>query len=222
MHANHIIFTTIFSIQIYSFCCQDHLPTNSKCFGYEKNCDKTNFDYKCDQKSEEFFSEADFGYVQRRIKSMKTICKAKSKIGGTLKCSDQLQFCSGKNIWIDFRDMKIREKEIIRYNKDVLKMGQIAAKCELDEKMLKNEIVHDGPLQSWANEIANFKTFDQNQVLTCDLRINKPTIFLKLDATVNMYHHFCDFFNLYASLHINGSDFSRDINILSKAFFHLK
>nr|CAD7195122.1 unnamed protein product [Timema douglasi] len=34
---------------------------------------------------------------------------------------------------------------------------------------------------------------------------------------VNMYHHFCDFFNLYASLHVNSSHpstFSTDIHIL--------
>ncbi|CAB1314819.1 unnamed protein product, partial [Coregonus sp. 'balchen'] len=36
---------------------------------------------------------------------------------------------------------------------------------------------------------------------------------MKLDAGVNMYHHFCDFVNLYISQHINNS-FSRDINIL--------
>ena len=32
-----------------------------------------------------------------------------------------------------------------------------------------------------------------------------------------MYHHFCDFFNLYLSLHVNGTHkemFSRDVNIL--------
>lgn len=32
-----------------------------------------------------------------------------------------------------------------------------------------------------------------------------------------MYHHFCDFFNLYTSLHVNASHpsaFSKDINIL--------
>ena len=36
-------------------------------------------------------------------------------------------------------------------------------------------------------------------------------------AAVNMYHHFCDFFNLYLSLHVNGTHkemFSRDVNIL--------
>lgn len=36
-------------------------------------------------------------------------------------------------------------------------------------------------------------------------------------SAVNMYHHFCDFFNLYASLHLNMSHptaFSNDINIV--------
>ncbi|CAL8236846.1 unnamed protein product [Boreogadus saida] len=47
----------------------------------------------------------------------------------------------------------------------------------------------------------------------CDLVIEKPTVFMKLDAGVNMYHHFCDFVNLYVSQHINNS-FSRDINLL--------
>ena len=32
-------------------------------------------------------------------------------------------------------------------------------------------------------------------------------------AGVNLYHHFCDFFNLYASQHANGS-FSDDIYIV--------
>jgi hypothetical protein len=30
---------------------------------------------------------------------------------------------------------------------------------------------------------------------------------------VNLYHHYCDFFNLFASQHINGS-FDDDINIV--------
>ena len=34
---------------------------------------------------------------------------------------------------------------------------------------------------------------------------------------VSMYHHFCDFFNLYASLHVNNSHpdvWSMDVNII--------
>lgn len=55
----------------------------------------------------------------------------------------------------------------------------------------------------------NFKIDEYN----CDEIVVRPTIFIKLDAVVNMYHHFCDFFNLYASQHINGS-FSDDVQIV--------
>lgn len=34
-----------------------------------------------------------------------------------------------------------------------------------------------------------------------------------LVAVVNMYHHFCDFFNLYVTQHVNGS-FDTDVNIV--------
>lgn len=47
----------------------------------------------------------------------------------------------------------------------------------------------------------------------CDEIIHEPTMVVKLDATVNMYHHFCDFVNLYASLHFNRTAFS-DVNII--------
>ena len=39
-------------------------------------------------------------------------------------------------------------------------------------------------------------------------------ILLFLNVGVNLYHHFCDFFNLYASQHINGS-FSQDVYIIN-------
>ena len=73
----------------------------------------------------------------------------------------------------------------------------------------------------------------------CDVYVDQPTFIMKIDASkhlavccllnkhttnihflllaVNMYHHFCDFFNLYTSLHVNGTTkemFSRDINVL--------
>ncbi len=40
------------------------------------------------------------------------------------------------------------------------------------------------------------------------------TSFLVMIIGVNLYHHYCDFFNLYASQHINGS-FSDDIYIVN-------
>lgn len=103
---------------------------------------------------------------------------------------------------------------------DVLKEGQIGGKCKLNKVRLQSEATHQSPLQSWAPEIQHFEELpdlvnEQSQM--CDVFVDKPTFIMKIDATVNMYHHFCDFFNLYTSLHVNGTHnemFSRDINIL--------
>ena len=45
-----------------------------------------------------------------------------------------------------------------------------------------------------------------------------------MDATVNMYHHFCDFLNLYLSLHVRKTEedgtkmFSTDNQVQTKEF----
>lgn len=78
---------------------------------------------------------------------------------------------------------------------------------------------HLSPLQSWAPELRNFETYNERPIETnkCDRIIEKPTIIMKIDANINMYHHFCDFFNLYASQHVNMTHptaFSLDNNII--------
>ena len=36
-----------------------------------------------------------------------------------------------------------------RYREDVLSVGQIGGKCELDKKALTSQLDHKSPLQSW-------------------------------------------------------------------------
>uniref|UniRef100_A0A1I7WMA2 Protein FAR1-RELATED SEQUENCE n=1 Tax=Heterorhabditis bacteriophora TaxID=37862 RepID=A0A1I7WMA2_HETBA len=74
---------------------------------------------------------------------------------------------------------------------------------------------HKGYLQSWAHELEHFESLSSFAVNSnnCDVVFEKPTVIMKLDASVNMYHHFCDFVNLYASQHINGT-FIQDIEIV--------
>ena len=59
------------------------------------------------------------------------------------------------------------------------------------------------PLQSWAPELRNLA--EQTKKDKCDITIDTPTYIMKIDASVNMYHHFCDFLNLYASQHLNAT-----------------
>ncbi|XP_071042863.1 EGF domain-specific O-linked N-acetylglucosamine transferase isoform X2 [Parasteatoda tepidariorum] len=101
------------------------------------------------------------------------------------------------------------------YRDDVIREGQVGGHCKLKKKLLKQQGQHKSPLQSWYAEFEHFTELpelpkDQN---LCDIIINQPTFIMKLDAAVNMYHHFCDFLNLYATLHMNQT-FSTDVQIL--------
>jgi protein O-GlcNAc transferase len=102
---------------------------------------------------------------------------------------------------------------------NVLKAGEVGGFCELHEERLKEEMDHMSPLQSWSPELRFFRKLENRPILNnkCDEIIDKPTIILKIDASINMYHHFCDFFNLYASQHVNLSHpagFDTDNHIL--------
>ncbi|XP_045618392.1 EGF domain-specific O-linked N-acetylglucosamine transferase [Procambarus clarkii] len=202
------------------------------CWGYEEGCTS---DYAYSQPScpgdskgwvqtkheqiHTFKQQGDFGYVKEQREQLKVYCRPEEEGDSSLECTDHLQFCRGKNIYIDFRPLKHR-KEIVHYHMDVLDTGQIGGHCRLDKKLLAKNAVQISPLQSWGPEIRHF-TEQEEQVeprgKMCDRWVDTPTFIMKLDATVNMYHHFCDFFNLYASQHLNSSDefaFSRNTQIL--------
>ena len=111
----------------------------------------------------------------------------------------------------------------------------------LHKKRLEAECDHISPLQSWGPELRHFVEIKERPLESdmCDAVIEKPAIVMKIDASknhlkarslsrsiklislsvpaVSMYHHFCDFLNLYASLHLNGthsSMFSNDVTIM--------
>jgi len=48
----------------------------------------------------------------------------------------------------------------------------------------------------------------------CDVVVEEPVLFVQLDFGGNMYHHFCDFFNLYLTQLANNSWFGTDNNIV--------
>ncbi|GIY59119.1 EGF domain-specific O-linked N-acetylglucosamine transferase [Caerostris extrusa] len=135
------------------------------------------------------------------------------KNGSFLECSKFMRFCRGKHIMFDFKTLTSLP-EPMRYRDDVIREGQVGGYCKVKKKTLKQQGQHKSPLQSWYAEFEHLtelpKPLDND---SCDIVINEPTFIMKLDATVNMYHHFCDFLNLYASLHMNQT-FSTDLRIL--------
>lgn len=153
-----------------------------------------------------FYNQADFGYIQNQINELSLICEPHYITDSSLECSKYLRFCRGRNLLFDFRDLAQR-KELIRYHMDVLKPQQLLGHCQFNRTRLEAELDHMGALQSWAPELRNFDVLPTSLMASgaCDLVVDTPTFIMKIDATYNMYHHFCDFFNLYASLFVNQS-----------------
>jgi len=95
----------------------------------------------------------------------------------------------------------------MRYRGDVLLDGQVKGwNCDFKRKQFLKLNGHKSPLQSWFEEVEHFVVSDS---VKCDINVTKPAYLMKLDATVNMYHHFCDFINLYITRHFNN-DFNDD------------
>uniref|UniRef100_T1JAU4 EGF domain-specific O-linked N-acetylglucosamine transferase n=1 Tax=Strigamia maritima TaxID=126957 RepID=T1JAU4_STRMM len=208
--------------------CPYHKYTKQNgCWGYEKNCTPRQIysipscpgDHGGWAKSKQdqidlFFSQGDFGYIRDREKEMKPLCKSTHPDDTSLYCADHSRYCRATNIMFDF-DNLLNIESPMRYRMDVLKKGQLGGHCKLNVQLLEERLTHKSPLQSWAAEIQNFIEIPYRPIADgkCDIIVEKPTFLMKLDATVNMYHHFCDFFNLYLSQHMNNS-FSQNVNIL--------
>ncbi|KAJ8933646.1 hypothetical protein NQ318_019291 [Aromia moschata] len=149
---------------------------------------------------------------------MKVFCESLFPDDSSLECSEHLRFCRGRNIMINFTKLLNRE-EPIRYKMDVLSEGDIGGYCDFYKDKPNEQADHISPLQSWGPEMRYFTKLTRRPMVEgdCDVIIEKPTFIMKIDATVNMYHHFCDFLNLYASLHLNATQqdaFSTDVHVL--------
>ncbi|KAL0894744.1 hypothetical protein ABMA27_013278 [Loxostege sticticalis] len=213
-------------------CPFKSLVGKKACWGYEYNCNKSLSyhvrprcpgDHRGWVKTKEaqystFFTQADFGYVKEQKEELMVMCEASYPHDSSLECSKYLRFCRGRNLMLNFTGL-IGRGNNLRYKMDILGPGQIGGYCNFHSERLLKEAEHMSALQSWAPELVNFVKTEKRPIPdgVCDVTIDKPTFIMKLDATVNMYHHFCDFFNLYASLHVNSthpSTFSRDNHIL--------
>ncbi|RXG69537.1 EGF domain-specific O-linked N-acetylglucosamine transferase [Armadillidium vulgare] len=201
---------------------KNYLDDGTSCWGYENGCSKGNSysNFSCpghhkgwvESKEEQlstFYKQGDFGFVEEHRNHLRPYCIKSQDGDSTLHCSEHVQFCHGRNIMIDFRDLKSR-KEPVRYHTDVLKPGQIGGKCGLNKGLLNKNLDLISALQSWGPELRNFVALNESvhrgSNLCDDVWVSKPAIVTKLDASVSMYHHFCDFLNLYISQHVNNSD----------------
>uniref|UniRef100_A0A2R9C1Q2 EGF domain-specific O-linked N-acetylglucosamine transferase n=1 Tax=Pan paniscus TaxID=9597 RepID=A0A2R9C1Q2_PANPA len=202
-----------------------HLEKLKYCWGYEKSCKpEFRFGYPVcsyvdmgwtdtlESAEDIFWKQADFGYARERLEEMHVLCQPKETSDSSLVCSRYLQYCRATNLYLDLRNIKRNHD---RFKEDFFQSGEIGGHCKLDIRTLMSEGQRKSPLQSWFAELQSYTQLNFRPIedAKCDIVIEKPTYFMKLDAGVNMYHHFCDFINLYITQHVNNS-FSTDVYIV--------
>ncbi|XP_019622565.1 PREDICTED: EGF domain-specific O-linked N-acetylglucosamine transferase-like [Branchiostoma belcheri] len=202
----------------------------SQCWGYEEDCPRqarysppvcaqewqTGRRHRLNN-TERFWIDAGFGYVREQKRQLVPICEARRQEGSWLECSEYARHCRGRDLYLDFRRLRIQESRVSANRRDILGPGEIGGRCKVHADTLlsmKGHEVHG--LMSWYAELENLTSLNFQPTAgneNCDVILDRPTYFMKLDMGVNMYHHFCDFLNLYISQHVNGS-FSTDVNIV--------
>ncbi|KAF8370918.1 hypothetical protein PRIPAC_77347, partial [Pristionchus pacificus] len=210
----------------------EEVLSNGRCWGHEPDCpfDKS---YSAERivcslpvaagkiqnrkvQRDHFFEQADWGYLRGNGRSERNgICTSGDAEKSRLVCSDHLAHCTAENIFFDFSNLHAKRSK--RYRDDVIQAGQVGGNCDnFNKKLLDSHTDRQSYLQSWGAELKHFEASSEFVVDDdhCDVIFEKLTIVIKLDASINMFHHFCDFINLYASQHINGSLFDTDVDIL--------
>uniref|UniRef100_A0A4W6FEF5 EGF domain-specific O-linked N-acetylglucosamine transferase n=1 Tax=Lates calcarifer TaxID=8187 RepID=A0A4W6FEF5_LATCA len=163
---------------------KDALLDVSACWGYEKNCDPGKR----------------FGYP---------VCtKADSGWARSLEAAQELFWKQA-----DFGYVKERLSELKTLCK-ASKPGHSSLRCSSHTRFCKATNLYLD-LQKPRRSHERYKEdFIQKGEIGGFCRLNKRALAcVETGEGVNMYHHFCDFVNLYISQHINNS-FSTDINIV--------
>ncbi|XP_076815217.1 EGF domain-specific O-linked N-acetylglucosamine transferase-like isoform X2 [Clavelina lepadiformis] len=202
---------------------QMNYKSDGSCWGYEPLCMadmKFGREYSsCASKKEEndFWELVDFGYVKKLQDELLVICKPNHNTDSYLYCTKYTRYCRAKHLYLDFTKLLI-PGNTDKYREDVFEPGQIGGHCSFDKALLESQSKHKSPLQSWYAELQQFSQLPfkpMEETRNCDIVVNKTVVLMKLDYGGNMFHHFCDFFNLYVSQHVNDSWFGQDIQIVN-------
>ena len=206
------------------FATKTHCSSKgNECWGYEENCKDIEFPFCSkdeipnEKKRQDAiwrtWSQLDYGLISQIRGSFLQLCKAKTETDSSFTCSPNLMYCRAKNFYVDFSTYDFYTRD--PFNKIPYEDGQIGGRCQLDKDLLDAQNKYRVNLGTWYNELENFAALDFQPLDKCDVVVQKPTIFVKLDFAGNLYHHFCDFISIFISQHVNGSSFSKDINIIN-------
>lgn len=216
-----------FGKKVISTICSKIGLVRKSCWGYETNCDIIYLMPECsssssDSRSEqdkkiEWFRQADFGFILDRRRELSRYCApdkhSNYSVKSSLECTKYFRTCRGENLYIGFGETS--SEQSYQSGPIILRKGHIGGwNCDLQSKRIEEEGAQRGFLKSWFNELEHYNLISSYEPeKACDERIEKQVYLIQLDSNANMYHYFCSFLNLYATMHLNNR-FSEDNQLI--------
>lgn len=212
--------------------CDKISVVSQSCWGYEVSCSHIYLMPECESlpsgKSEherkiDWFNEADFGYVLKRRQEMVRYCKPPpsgdnetSEIRSTFECTKFFRTCRATDIMLRLPNKIPTEVGtlILDPYTSLIKKGDVGGwNCDLQLQWIPEQNGQRGALQSWYADLEHYSLLNGDPKSACDVTVEKPVLVVKLDAPTNMYHYFCNFVNIYSTLHLYNR-FTDDIEIV--------
>lgn len=202
-------------------CPYKEFLSTDLCWGYENDCKNSYLpDFgKCenDKAKYRYWMQGDFGKLRGYLDEIKSgqLCEPKTTSSTSyLMCAREAKMCQAKNLYLHLPSLSERDKHSIL----VPQNGVIGSYCNLNKRSLEEQTSVKRSLSTWGHQLQSFSElgfdpFDGDKE-QCDVVFERPVVFVQLDAMGNLYHHFCDFFNLYLTQHTNNSWFGTDVQII--------
>ncbi|XP_067929954.1 EGF domain-specific O-linked N-acetylglucosamine transferase-like [Watersipora subatra] len=230
LHKSHIPYYFNNHPDLKSECLEDpncpykSVLNSTSCFGYEESCqsddafqtvscpEPSKWSKSKEEQKRMFWDTGDFGIVKGKLAGMQTVCSSKASDGSHMECDGNARYCRGQKVVLDLRKTVAGKL----YDVDFIKKGEIGGRCSVNKKVINGwNKEHRNSLQSWYQVMEHIAEFKDHKEADCDVRMERPVIISQTDAVSNMFHHFCDFVNVYVSQHLNGTSFPSDVQIIT-------
>uniref|UniRef100_A0A8C5Y6G5 EGF domain-specific O-linked N-acetylglucosamine transferase n=1 Tax=Microcebus murinus TaxID=30608 RepID=A0A8C5Y6G5_MICMU len=170
-----------------------YLENLKSCWGYEKSCQpEFRFGYPVcsyvdvgwtdtlESAEDIFWRQADFGYARERLEEIRVLCQPREAVGVSLPVYFYYLLLMVHFYYLCFG---LQHKNQDRWFKeDFFQAGEIGGHCALDVRTLMSESQRK-KLQAYTE--LDFRPIEDAK---CDVVIEKPTYFMKLDAGEKLIH----------------------------------
>ena len=143
------------------------------------------------------------------------ICFDHGTNASSFQCSETMTYCSGFYLALDLRNLPTNTT-INRHWNDIYTLSD-SARFVINCTHFNRQFIHEHAdrkyLENWSDVLLNVHN-ETNGELVHERYIDAHAIYVKIDATLNLYHYFTNFINLFMTLKLMNNTSTQTIMLV--------